>query len=63
MPQSRSRQGDLFETRQAAMEVRPEDRAKLLALLQTLLTEALAVAPLEGSGRNPRETRDDQDIA
>ncbi len=53
-----SRQGNLFEPRQRPTEVRPEDRAKLLALLQALLREALAVPPSEGNGR---AARDDQD--
>ncbi len=61
MRHRRSRQGDLFETHQRPTELRPEDRAKLLTLLQRLLTEALAVAPSEGSGQDPREARDDQD--
>jgi len=53
-----SRQGDLFETCQRPTKVRPQDRVKLLALLQVLLREALAVPPSEG---NAREARDDQD--
>ena len=61
MRHPRNRQGDLFETRQLPTETRPEDRAKLLALLQALLGEALAVPPSEGNGRDSREARDDQD--
>jgi hypothetical protein len=55
------RQGDLFEPCQRPTRIRSQDRAILLALLQTLLKEALAIAPLEGGDRDPGEVCDDQD--
>ena len=61
MQHPKTRQGDLFEPRQRTRELRPEHRAKLLMLLEALLTEALSAPPPEDSGRNPEEGRDDQD--
>lgn len=57
------RQGDLFETGWHPTEIDTEDRAKLLDLLQELLTEALAVPTTRSKGKNPKETGNDQDHA
>ena len=61
MQHPRSRQGDLFEPRKRPRELRPEHRAKLLMLLEALLTEALSAPPPEDSGRNPEEGREPRD--
>ncbi len=63
----RCRQGDLFEARRrpgsSVVEIGPEDRAKLLALLQALLREALAVPAASNKGKNLAEAGNDQDHA
>lgn len=54
----RDPQGNLFETPRPVAAIQPEDRAKLLALLQVLVTEAFAM-PVAGGEKTPKEAGDE----
>jgi hypothetical protein len=64
MRRERHSQRDLFEERATVPHLRPELRAKLTPLLQTLLTEAADIGPQDTTTRSgAQEDGDDQDHA
>lgn len=56
-------QPDLFQTDPPPLELLPEQRDKLMALLQVLLLEAAAERTTEKDDRAGEETGDDKDRA
>ncbi len=56
-------QRDLFQSDKPPPEMQPEQRGKIMALLQTLLLEAAAERAMAKDDTTERETGDDDDHA
>ncbi|HKM71001.1 MAG TPA: hypothetical protein VJX94_13280 [Stellaceae bacterium] len=61
MRTERRRQRDLFDSRRPLPEMMPAQRAKITALLQSLLIEAAAERTAESQDTVGEEVRDDED--
>jgi len=55
MPYPRSLQGDLFESNRPPPQIPPQDRAKLIALLQELLSQAVATPQAQADVKTQEE--------